>query len=147
MWLGLRRRASRKKVNKIIKCGVQIAGAFKCKRVTNTAGEIMMFGVMSEFVIELELSSLAVSQAVGCAGRGCDKITKVRVEGVIGEGDKNVWAEARSGAAMRVVFKQNCGSIRPEWVEMVHPSRRLGKLVSQDVRDLCAKVFAHTFAG
>ncbi len=51
--MGLRRRASSKKVNKIIKRRVEVARALKSKRITNTAGVIVVFEVMLEFLIEL----------------------------------------------------------------------------------------------
>ena len=144
--MGMRRRTPRKKINKIIKCGVQVAGALKCKGVTNTAGKIMMLGIMSKFIVEFKLSSFAVSQAVGCARRGGDKISKVRMKRIVGESNKDIWAEARSGATLRIIFKQNGRGVRPEGIKLVHPSRRFGKFVGQNIGNLCAKVFADTLA-
>jgi hypothetical protein len=130
VWLGLRRRTSRKKVNKAIKCGVQISGALKCKRVTNTVGKVVMLGVMSKLVVELELSSLTVSQAVGCARRRGDKVTKVRMERVIGEGNEDIWTEARSRTTLRIILEQNGRCIGAKRVELMHPSRRFSEFVS-----------------
>ncbi len=133
MWLGLRRRTSRKKVNKIIKCGVQISGALKCKRIKNTAGKVVMLGVVPKLVVELELSSLTVSQAVGRARRRGHKVAKVRMERVIGEGNEDIWTEARSGTTLRIILEQNGRCVGAERVELMHPSRRFGKFISQNV--------------
>ena len=61
VWLRLNRRATCKKVNKIIKGRMQISRAFEGKGVTNAAGEVVMLGVVSKFLSVFELSSFSVS--------------------------------------------------------------------------------------
>ena len=61
VWLRLNRRATCKKVNKIIKGRMQISRAFKGKGVTNAAGEVVMLGVVSKFLSVFELSSFSMS--------------------------------------------------------------------------------------
>ena len=88
LWLGLSGRgAARVEVNKVIKCRMQVARPLKSKRVADSAGKVVMSGVMLKLVCEGHLRSLGVFELVNHAGGGGNKITKVRVVRIIDKGN------------------------------------------------------------
>ncbi len=104
----------------------------------------MVLGVVLQLVSECSLRSFSVLEFVGSAGRGGDKITKVRVERVVDVGNQNIWAEARCRAAGGVIPVNNGRCERLQRIEFMHPSRRLGVLVCENVGDLSVRVFGYS---
>jgi hypothetical protein len=101
---------------------VEVSRAFKGKGVENTAGVIMVLGIMLEFFRVFDLSSLSMSEAVCSAGGGRNKVAKIRVKRVIVEGDNHIWAEAGSWATVNVIFEEDGRSIGLKGVKAMYPS-------------------------
>ena len=112
---------------------MEISRTLKGKGVKNTAGIVMVLGVMPEFLREAGLSSLSVPEAVCSTGGGCNKVTEVRVEGVIVESDNHIWAKAGSWAAVNVVFEKDGWGSGFEGIKAMHPRSRFREFVSQNV--------------
>ena len=88
LWLGLRGRgAARIKVNKIIKCRMQVARALKSERVADSAGKFVMSVVVLKLICESYLRSLRVFELIDSAGGRGDKIPKLRVVRIIDKGN------------------------------------------------------------
>ena len=105
-----------------------------------------MLRIMSKFFGEFELGSFSMSQAIGCAGRGSNKVAKEGVKGFVVESNEDIGAEAGSRASLGIVLKQDGWSVGLKRKELMHPCRRFGKFISQNVRDLGARIFADTLA-
>ena len=88
---------------------MNVARAFKSKRVADPTWEIVVFVIMSKFADKLVLCSLAMFELVGCAGGGCDEVAKVRVEGVVDKCDEDIWAEAWCMATSAVLMMDDGG--------------------------------------
>lgn len=107
----------------------------------------MVLGVMPEFLCEAGLSSLSMPEAVCSSGRGRNKVTEVRVKRVVIKGDKYIWAEARSWAAVNVIFEKDGRGGGFEGVKAMYPCGRFCEFVSQNVRNLRACIVVDAFAG
>jgi hypothetical protein len=125
---------------------VEIPRPLKSEGITNAAWVFMMFGVMLQFFSELELSSLTVSKTIGRAGRGSDKVTKIRLKGSIVEADEDIRAEAGGLSLQRVIFQWDGWGGGLQRIEVMHPRGRFGKFVSQNVRHLGSGIFAYGLA-
>ena len=68
------------------------------------------------------------------------------MKGIIVEGDEDVRAEAGGKASLGVIFEKDGGGIRFKREKVMHPCRRFGKLVGQNVGNLCPRVFADTLS-
>ncbi len=84
---------------------MEISRPLKGEGIANTTWVFMMLGVMLQFFSELELGSFTVSKTIGRAGRGSDKVAKVRLKGSIVEANEDVRAEAGGLSLLRVIFK------------------------------------------
>lgn len=93
----------------------------------------MMLGIVSQLLDKLDLSSLAMLELVREAGRGGYKITKIRIERVISERYENVRTQARGRSFVRIIPGDNGRGVRFERVKFMHPSSRLGKLISENI--------------
>jgi hypothetical protein len=134
-------RASRVKINEVFKSRVQVSRALKSEGVTNSLRICVMFGVMLKFVGEGSLSSMCVFQLVDQTRRRSHKVSKVRVEGIVGVSNEYIGAEAGCWSAGGVISMDNGGCLRLERVEMVHPGSRLGMFICNDVCNLSVGVF------
>ncbi len=88
---------------------MNVARAFKSKWVADSTREIVVFVIISKFADKLVLCSLAMFELVGCAGGGCDEVTKVRVEGVVDKCNEDIWAEAWCMATSAVLMMDDGG--------------------------------------
>ncbi len=82
---------------------MDVSRTFKGKRIAYTSWVFMMFGIIPQLLDKLILSSLAMSKLVRGTWRRRNKVSKIRVEGIIDKGDKNVWAQARGEVCVRCV--------------------------------------------
>ena len=121
MGLGSGRRAPRIEINKIVKCRMEVSRPLESKGVENTAGVIMVLGVVLEFFRELDLRRLPMSEAVCDAGRGRNEVTKVGMKGVIIEGNNNIRAEAGSWAAVNIIFEKDGRSTGFKGIKTMYP--------------------------
>ena len=143
MWL-CGSRAPRIKINKVFKRRVKIARALEGEGVAYSVWINVMFEVVLKLFSECDLRSFSMPEFVDKAwGRG-DKISEVRIEGVINVSNENIWAEARSWGARRVIPVDNGGCMRLQWIEFMHPSCRLGMFVREDVGNLSVRVFGNS---
>ncbi len=72
---------------------MDVSGAFKGERIAYTSWVFMMFGVISQLLDKLILNSLAMSKLVRGAWRRRNKISKIRIEGIV---DKEETSEMTS---------------------------------------------------
>jgi hypothetical protein len=82
---------------------MQVAGAFKGKRIANSVGKCVVHGVVPKFLSKGNLRSLSVFEFVGEARGGGDEISKVWVVRIIDEGNEYVRAEAGGRRAGRII--------------------------------------------
>jgi hypothetical protein len=87
--LGLREEHRAKRSMKIIKCGVNVTRTLKNIEVAGAAGVIMVLEIVLEYLSELGLSSLPMSETIRVAGGGGHEVPKVGVEGVIVEANEH----------------------------------------------------------
>ena len=121
---------------------MDVSGALKGKRVADTTWVFMMCGVVSKLLDELILSSLAMSKLVGGTWRRRNKVTKIRIEGIIDKGNENVRAQARGGYFLSTMIVKDSRCRGLEGVKLMHPSGRLGMFVCQDVCNLRRRIAA-----
>ena len=100
---------------------MEVSRSLKGKGVKNTAGVIMVLGVMPEFFGKTGLSSLTMSEVVCSAGGGRNKVTEIRVEGVIVESNNQIRAEAGSWAAVNVIFEKDGRGSGFQGIEAMYP--------------------------
>ena len=86
---------------------MQVAGAFKGKRIANSVGKCVVHGVVPKFLSKGNLRSLSVFEFVGEARGGGDEISKVWVVRIIDEGNEYVRAEAGRGRASGIISVDN----------------------------------------
>lgn len=106
----------------------------------------MVRRVVLKFFGEGSLSSMSVFQLVDEAGRRGHKISKVRVEGIVGKGNEDIGAEAGGWGAGRVIPVDHGGCLRLERVELVHPGGRLGVFICDDICNLSVGVLGDSRA-
>ncbi len=106
----------------------------------------MVLRVVLNFFVEGSLSSMSMFQLVDETGRRGHRITKVRIEGIVGKGNEDIGAETGSWGAGRVIPVDNGGCLRLERVELVHPGGRLGVFICDDVCNLSVGVFGDSRA-
>ncbi len=90
----------------------------------------MVLVIMSKLGDKFVLCSLAMPELVGCAGGRCDKIAKIRVEGVVDKGDEDIWAKAWCQAAISTVLIMDGGGRGLEGIKFMHPCGGFCVLVS-----------------
>jgi hypothetical protein len=78
----------------------------------------MVLRVVLKFFGEGSLSCMSMFQLVDETGRRGHKITKVRVEGIVGKGNEDIGAETGGWGAGRVIPVDNGGCLRLERVEL-----------------------------
>jgi hypothetical protein len=93
----------------------------------------MVLGIMLQLLDKLDLSGLAMFEFVREARRGGNKVTKVRIKGVISESNENVRTQAWGGPFMRIIPDGDGRGVRFERVKVMHPSSGFGKLVSKNI--------------
>jgi hypothetical protein len=106
----------------------------------------MVLGVVLKLFGEGSLSSMSMFQLVDETGRRGHKISKVRVEGIVGKCNENIGAETGGWCAGRVIPVDDGGCLRLERVELVHPGGRLGVFVCEDICNLSVRVFGDSRA-
>ena len=122
---------------------MNVSGTFKSKRVAGFVGVNMVFVIIESFFSMLELSCLTVCEFVCDAGRGCDKVAKVRSEWFVSEGNENVRAEAGGRMALGIVSEGDGWGIMPKRIHLVHPCSSFRELVSENIGDASVWVFAN----
>jgi hypothetical protein len=123
---------------------MQIARALEGQRIANSVRIRVVFGVVLKLFSESNLSGLSMFELVGKAGRRGNKVPKIGIERVVDIGNKYVRAEAGSRSASKIIPVDNGRCQMLQRVELMHPSSRLGMLISQYVRDLSVGVFGYS---
>ena len=110
-------------INEINERGMNISRAFSCERKENIGREDMVLGVVSEFGVVCNLSSMRVSSVIASTGRSEDKVAKHWAMGFIKESNKHIWAFARGnpwvGAGATMAFDNGWSSV-VAWVPRVN---------------------------
>ena len=81
-----------------------------------------MLKIMMKLFSECNLCSLSMLKLVDKAGRGGNKISKIRGKGLVDIGDEYIRAEAGGWSAGRVISVIEEGSKRLQRIKLMHPS-------------------------
>ena len=122
---------------------MNVSGTFKSKGVAGFVGVNTVFVIIESLFSMLELGCLTVCEIVCDAGRGCDKVAKVRSERFVSEGNENVRAEAGGRMAVGIVSEDDGWGITLKGIYLVHPCSSFGELVSENIRNASVWVFAN----